>query len=141
MTVDGNADDYRSKPNVQRVMSLVDEQAWDDLFPIRADLYEYEGFLHAVGKFEAFCGESNLADEGYSLEQTCARELAALFAHFGQETGLHNENPDITAGIPEWKQGLYWVTEIRCTEGLSSQAGTSSCDYKQSGFSGNIYPA
>jgi len=95
--------------------------------------------LHAVGKFEAFCGESNLDD--YSLDETCARELAALFAHFGQETGLHDEDPSETGGVEEWRQGLYWVTEIRCTEGLSNQAGTSACDYKQSGFSGNIYPA
>lgn len=89
MTVDGDAKDYRQKSNVKRVMRLVDEDDWDFLFPIRADLYEYEGFLHAVGKFEAFCGESNLDD--YDLDATCARELAALFAHFGQETGLHDE--------------------------------------------------
>jgi len=60
MTVDGDALDFMEKPNVQRVMSLVDEDDWDYLFPIRDDLYEYEGFLRAVGKFEAFCGESNL---------------------------------------------------------------------------------
>jgi len=140
MTVDGDALDYLSKPNVQRVMRLVDEDDWDYLFPIRGDLYEYEGFLHAVGKFEAFCGESNLGDQGYSADDTCARELAALFAHFGQETGLHDEDPAVTGGVEEWRQGLYWVTEIRCTEGLSTQAGTSACDYKQTGFSGNIYP-
>ena len=117
MTVDGDALDYMQKENVQRVMALVDEDAWDYLFPIRNELYEYDGFLHAVGKFEAFCGESNLGSQGYSALETCARELAALFAHFGQETGLHAEDPSIEA--EEWRQGLYWVTEIRCTEGLS----------------------
>ena len=92
MTVDGDALDYRSKPNVRRVMDLVDEDEWDELFPIRQPLYEYEGFLRAVGKFEAFCGEGNL--EGYDEEDTCARELAALFAHFGQETGLHDTHSE-----------------------------------------------
>jgi hypothetical protein len=103
MTVDGDALDHLSKPNVQRVMRLVDEDDWDYLFPIRGDLYEYEGFLHAVGKFEAFCGESNLGDQGYSADDTCARELAALFAHFGQETGLHDEDPAATGGVEEWR--------------------------------------
>jgi len=118
-------------------MDLVDEDDWEELFPIRADLYEYDGFLRAVGKYEAFCGETNIA--GYTLDQSCARELAALFAHFGQETGLHDETQE-TVQVEEWRQGLYWVTEIRCTEGLSSQAGSSGCDYKMPGFSGDVYP-
>jgi hypothetical protein len=139
MTVDGDALDYMTKPNVQRVMALVDEDAWEELFPIRDELYEYDGFLHAVGKYEAFCGESNLS--GYTLEETCARELATLFAHFGQETGLHNEDPNIAGGVAEWRQGLYWVTEIRCTEGLSSEAGSSSCDYKDGGWSATAFPS
>ena len=141
MTVDGDALDYRSKPNVRRVMDLVDEDEWDELFPIRQPLYEYEGFLRAVGKFEAFCGEGNL--EGYDEEDTCARELAALFAHFGQETGLHDTHSEWpeSQGAPEWKQGLYWVTEIRCTEGLGPDVGMSSCDYKESGWAGTAYPS
>jgi len=67
MTVDGNAEDYRSKENVKRVMRLVKEDDWEYLFPMRSkELYEYEGFLHAVGKYEAFCGETGLAD--YTLD-------------------------------------------------------------------------
>ena len=62
MTVDGDALDYLEKENVKRVISLVDEDTWEYLFPIRNELYDYDGFLHAVGKFEAFCGESNLGD-------------------------------------------------------------------------------
>jgi len=81
MAADGDVLDYMDKPNVQRVMSLVDATDWEDIFPIRDPLYEYEGFLRAVGKYEAFCGETQLA--GYTLEQTCKRELATLFAHFG----------------------------------------------------------
>ena len=59
----------------------MEEFEWDILFPIRKPLYEYEGFLRAVAKFPAFCGEGNL-DDRYDEDDTCARELAALFAHF-----------------------------------------------------------
>jgi len=34
---------------------------------------------------------------------------------------------------------LFWVTEIRCTE-PNPEAGTSSCDYKQSGWSAEAFP-
>jgi len=90
MALDGEVTDYMSKENVQRVMGLVEKHEWEQLFPIRQPLYEYEGFLRAVAKFPAFCGEGNL--DGYNEVDTCARELAALFAHFNQETGLHDEN-------------------------------------------------
>jgi len=59
-TVEGDALDYREKENVKRVMSIISEEDWDYLFPMRKPVYEYEGFLHAVGKFEHFCGETNL---------------------------------------------------------------------------------
>ena len=65
-SVNGDVSDYRSRPNVQRVMRLVDEDDWEELFPIRNDLYEYEGFLRAVGKFGAFCSEGNL--DGYDAD-------------------------------------------------------------------------
>ena len=58
----------------------MDEASWNELFPIRDELYTYDGFLHAAGKFEAFCNESNL--NNYDADQTCKRELSTLFAHF-----------------------------------------------------------
>jgi hypothetical protein len=122
-------------------MELVSESDWDKLFPIRKPLYKYEGFLKAVAKYPAFCGESNLAN--YDDEDTCARELSTLFAHFNQETGLHDadsKSPE-SKGVPEWQQALYWVTEIRCTKELGGQAaGTSGCDYFQGGEWGKAYP-
>lgn len=60
MAVDGDALDYLEKDNVKRIIRLVDADDWEYIFPHRNELYEYEGFLHAAGKFEAFCGESNL---------------------------------------------------------------------------------
>ena len=81
MTVEGDVPDYMNKTNVKRVLSVLNETAWDYLFPIRDKLYEFDGFLHAVGKFQAFCNESNLTAD-YTPEQACARELSTLFAHF-----------------------------------------------------------
>ena len=80
MTLDGAVSDYKSKENVKRVMRVMSEDSWNELFPIRNKLYTYDGFLHAAGKFEAFCGETNV--HGYDLDQTCKKELATLFAHF-----------------------------------------------------------
>ena len=82
MALDGPVSDYKSKANVKRVMELMDEAAWEALFPYRNELYTYDGFLEAVGKFPAFCGESNLAVYHKDLDMTCKRELATLFAHF-----------------------------------------------------------
>ena len=58
-----------------------------------------------MGKFPKFCNETNI--QGQSLADTCKRELSAIFAHWGQETGWRN--PD--AG-EFWTQGLYYVEEI-----------------------------
>ena len=96
MAVDGDASDYKSKDNVKRVMRVMNEDSWNELFSLRDSLYTYDGFLHAAGKYEAFCGESNLDD--YDDDETCKRELSTLFAHFAQETGLHDsEQP-----VEEW---------------------------------------
>jgi len=59
---------------------------------MKNDLYTYEGLSKAIGKFPAFCGETNLDD--YDLDKTCKRELAILFAHFAQETGYHHNGID-----------------------------------------------
>jgi chitodextrinase len=104
---------------------------------MRLDLYTYEGFLHAVGKFPAFCGESNIEDYNFDLDQTCKRELAIMFAHFGQETGNHDPNHPT---IEEYRQALVHITEWACTEPQWG-AGTSSCDYAQSwGWAADEFP-
>ena len=61
------------------------KQDFEFLFPIRNEVYTYEAFLNAVGKFPKFCGEA--INRGV-FESTCKRELATLFAHFVSETGL-----------------------------------------------------
>lgn len=77
--VDGDVPDYLSKANVQLVQQFLDEDDWEWFFPIRDDFYTLEGFLKAVGKFPAFCGENN---RSWSNLETCKREVATLFAHF-----------------------------------------------------------
>jgi hypothetical protein len=127
--------------NVQRVAAILPESKYDEVFPMKNDLYQYQGFLRAIAKFPKFCGESNLGsdyDASYNkdLDKTCKRELAFLFAHFGQETGYHDPNN----AIPEWKQALWHITEWNCTPPQTGR-GTSACDYKQSwGWAAEEYP-
>jgi len=111
MALEGDVSEYMSFENVKRVTEIVNKEAFDYLFPMRNELYTYEGMLQAIGKFPAFCGESNMYDK--DLDKTCKRELATLFAHFCQETGYHDpKNKEIL----EWRQGLWYITELACTE-------------------------
>jgi chitodextrinase len=115
-------------------MRLFPETDYDHVVPERNALYSYEGLMRAIGKFPAFCGESNLS---YDLDDTCKRELATLFAHFNQETGQHHPGHQ---SLPEWRQGLWHITEWACTEPQWG-VGTSSCDYKTSGdWAADEYP-
>ena len=105
------------------------QEQWDDGFPLADPIYTYQNFLKSVAKFPAFCGETNIP--GWSVEDTCKRELAGIFAHWGQETGLRDP-----AEGEFWTQALYWVQEIRCN-GTNDQ----SCNYIQGGWTGTAYPA
>jgi hypothetical protein len=64
-----------------RVFSQAD---FDYLFPAIRTLYDYEGFLEAIAKYPAFCGEQGpmLPESDYDLDDTCARELSVMFSHF-----------------------------------------------------------
>ena len=92
-----------SKENVQRVQRVFPETKFNTLFPFRNQLYTYDGFLHAIGKYPAFCGEQGPSLPGslYDLDSTCKRELAVLFAHFNQETGA-GEQYAIQRGAEFW---------------------------------------
>merc|ERR1712029_575137 len=124
MALEGDIPEYMTFANVQRVMELFPESDYDFVVPERNALYDYQGLLRAIGKFPAFCGETNLS--GYDLDATCKRELATLFAHFNQETGQHNA---WHATLDEWRQGLWHITEWACTPPQWG-VGTASCDYK-----------
>ncbi|WP_306847382.1 glycoside hydrolase family 19 protein [Aeromonas hydrophila] len=95
--------------NVKRVEGLISESQFNFLFPLRAPEYTYRGFLQAVAKFPAFCGDYS---DGRNAEAICRKSLATMFAHFAQETGGHESwRPE-----PEWRQGLVWVREMGWTE-------------------------
>ncbi|MBP8160114.1 MAG: chitinase, partial [Aeromonas sp.] len=95
--------------NVKRVEGLLSESQFNFLFPLRAQEYTYRGFLQAVAKFPAFCGDYS---DGRNAEAICRKSLATMFAHFAQETGGHESwRPE-----PEWRQGLVWVREMGWTE-------------------------
>ena len=57
--IDGDVPDYLDKENVKLVQQFLDEDDWDYFFPMRNEVYTLDGFLKAVGKFPAFCGENN----------------------------------------------------------------------------------
>ena len=110
------------------------ETQWDLAFPLADDIYTYDNFLKAVAKFPAFCNETNLKDSSnvaWTVEDTCKRELASIFAHWGQETGARDP------GEGEfWTQGLYYVQEVRCNLG----AVDPTCDYKSSDWTASVWP-
>ena len=78
LSIDGDVPDYMNKTNVKLVSQFVNETMWDYVFSIRDDNYTLEGFLKAVGKFPAFCGENN---RKVSALESCKREVATFFAH------------------------------------------------------------
>ena len=85
LSLDGPIDNYLNMKNVQLVQSILPASDWPIAFPYADEVYSYDSFLKAVAKFPAFCNDNNI--EGNTMEQTCKRELAAMFAHWGQETG------------------------------------------------------
>jgi len=64
MTLEGDIDDFDTKENAQRVKRVMEKDKFEYLFPLRDKVYTYEGFLKAVAKFPAFCGES--IDDSYT---------------------------------------------------------------------------
>lgn len=96
--------------NVKRVESVISEQDWDFLFPMRASEYTYSNFLKAIGKFPAVCGTYT---DGRDSDAICRKSLATMFAHFAQETGGHESWRD----IPEWRQALVYLREVGWVEG------------------------
>ena len=95
--------------NVKRVERIISAADWEYMFPKRAPEYTYRGYLQAVGKFPAFCGEY---DDGRDADAICRKNLATMFAHFTQETGGHTNHWD----VPQWRQALVHVREMGWNE-------------------------
>jgi hypothetical protein len=45
------------------------------------DFYTYDGFMRAMSRFPAFCGESNDSDDEADIVNACKVELAAMIVH------------------------------------------------------------
>jgi len=100
--------DYENNENVLRVKQHLTETKFNELFPERDAFYTYNSFIKAVAKYPAFCNEKNGAVESTNtatLDETCKRELSALFAHITYASGnpedqvgttglKHKEDPD-----------------------------------------------
>ncbi len=95
--------------NVLRVERLLTPEMWDYLTPVKNDLYTYTGFLRAVGKFPAFCGDYT---DGRDSDEIARKLLATCLAHFSQETGAGDDYMAKTEGIPRWRQSLHYVREM-----------------------------
>jgi hypothetical protein len=99
--IDGALGDYKQQANVKLIESFFTEENFNYFFPKRNAVYDYEGFIKAVGKYPHFCGEN--FHEGVSAKDTCIRELSSLFAHFTQETSYNSEWLATSEGIPRWR--------------------------------------
>jgi len=122
---EGKVPEYESYENVKRVKRVFSEQQFTYMFPLKKRLYTYDGFLNAVGKYPALCGEKGPVLDSYTDDQACARELSFIFAHFNQETGAHNPH----SPHEFWRQGLAHIEEWRCHSGR----GGGHCNYSSWG--------
>eukprot|EP01067_Filipodium_phascolosomae_P003875 Filipodium_phascolosomae@DN2688_c0_g1_i1.p1 len=95
--------------NVKRVETIITPAVFQYIFPWRNHVYSNEGFLKAIGKFPAFCRTYH---DGRNSEAICRKSLAVMIAHFGQETGGHEVNPEFA----EWRQALVHVREMGWNE-------------------------
>jgi len=100
--------------NTRRVIEVIGgSEGWNFLFPWHIkELFSYQNFLTAVTLWPEFCGD-NVGPYFADLTpiDACKRELATVFANFAQETGALTPDRD----IPNWRQGLFFLTEDGCT--------------------------
>jgi hypothetical protein len=118
-----------ASPNVIRLKRVFPEALFNDMFP-RANEgrgptpgngpYSYGNFLKAAAMWPDFCNSA--AKPTVDLDAVCRHELASMCAHFAQEVGEHNDY----SSIPTWKQGLYYYTELGCTDNPQG----SGCEYR-----------
>lgn len=129
-----SGDDHSGEDNVKRVERVLTQDQWDYLFPVANKIYTRDAFLKAAGKFAGFCGEEGESDE------TCKRELAALFANWAQETGMNSPWEASHNNHALWQQGLYFTEEAGCGPGQAGHGG-SGCDYySKAAFAQKAWP-
>jgi len=93
------------------------------MFPMAIDVYDYHSFLKAVAKFQGFCRFDDV--------KLCKRELAMFLAMTTHESGYNTGSTK----IPKWRQGFYYVKEMKC-----ASHGGPACDYKSTGWSHDTWP-
>lgn len=52
-----NTDLLSNEDNVLRVATILSEDDWNELFPLANEVYTYHGFLGAIARWPAICGD------------------------------------------------------------------------------------
>lgn len=121
--------DVATSPNVVRLKRVFPENTFNFMFPVANSglgplngngPYTYTNFLKAAAMWPDFCDYPSAVSE--DPDSLCKRELASMFAHFAQEVGEHST----TSSFPAWRQGLYYYTELGCSDDPS----VSGCEYR-----------
>jgi chitinase len=86
---------------------VLTQNDWDTIFPDALDIYTYDNFLRAAGKYPKFCDEVKEFTGEASLQNACKLELATLLAH-----------------MKHTSQGLSIAEKPSCANSV-----TSACDY------------
>jgi len=111
--------------NVKNVEQVLPELKFQEFFPRRNEAYTYRNFLRAMGKYPAICRNSD----------NCSKILAAMFAHFQQETaGLFfleeiNKENSYCAKWSEWVAEAYPCSQGKKYYGRGSKQLTWNFNY------------
>ena len=96
-------------------MGILTEEAWNQLFGFRNEIYTYDAFIYAAARYPAFC--NSRADEGeetLTYDEACQRELAAILSHMIEDT-----NSQKRLEAPSFGTGLANVLDQECDRGNS----------------------
>ncbi|MFZ5890860.1 MAG: chitinase [Myxococcota bacterium] len=88
---------------------VLSRNQYEEMFPNRNALYDYDSLLLAAAQYPAFATTGSLAER--------RREVAAMLANFGHETT--GGWPTAPGGPEAW--GLYFTQEVGCESGGCTQ--------------------
>lgn len=98
--------------NVQTILRVFNSNDYAYLFPAANSIFSYETVINAMALYPQFCNEvADIYSSTHDQDQMCRAELATLFAHITYQS----RQPDPIEDYPEWRRGMYFVSECLCT--------------------------